>query len=89
MEMIDRFDGKPFPTTIGLLRTWWRARTRRPSTLETMFCAELVAMTYQHMGLLSDERPASWYDPGRFWSGDRTLLVPPYTLAPEVAVRAS
>ena len=74
MEMIDRFDGRPFPTAVGVLRGWLRSRARRPSSLETMFCAELVAATHQHMGLLDPTHPASWYDPGRFWSGDRTEL---------------
>jgi hypothetical protein len=87
MEIIHRFDGRPFPSTVGLLRGWIRGRARRPSSLEAVFCAELVATTYQHMGLLSSTRPASWYDPGRFWSGDRIALVPPYELSAEIAVR--
>ncbi|MGB0094630.1 MAG: hypothetical protein WBP81_19120 [Solirubrobacteraceae bacterium] len=87
MEVIDRFDGRPFPTTFGLLRRWFTSRLRRSSSLETVFCAELVATTYQHMGLLPDTRPASWYDPGRFWSGDRIDLIAPYALAAEIAVR--
>jgi hypothetical protein len=87
MEVIDRYDGRPFPTSLGLARRWLRGRVRRSSSLETVYCAELVATTYQHMGLLPSGRPASWYDPGRFWSGDRIDLVPPFTLAGEVAVR--
>ena len=86
MEVINRFDGRPFPTTPGLARQWLVGRVRRHSSLETIYCAELVATTYQHMGLLPDKRPASWYDPGRFWSGDRIELVPPFELGPEVAV---
>ena len=86
MEVIARFDGRPFPTTPGLAVQWLNGRVRRSSTLETIYCAELVATTYQHMGLLPRRRPASWYDPGRFWSGDRIELVPPFALAPEVAV---
>jgi hypothetical protein len=38
------------------------------------------------MGLLPSRRPASWYDPGKFWSGDRIELVAPFVLAHEVAV---
>ncbi len=88
METIDRFDGRPFPTTPGLIRQWATGRVRRrASTLETVYCAELVATTFQAMGLLPSRRPASWYDPGRFWSGDRIALVPPFALAGEVAVR--
>jgi hypothetical protein len=86
MEVIDRFDGRPFPTTPGLARQWFVGRFRRRSTLETIYCAELVATTYQHMGLLPRRRPASWYDPGKFWSGDRIELVPPFALGGEIAV---
>ena len=86
MQVIDRFDGRPFPTTPGLARQWLIGRLRRSSTLETIYCAELVATTYQHMGLLPRRRPASWYDPGRFWSGDRIELVPPFALGREIAV---
>ena len=87
MEVIQRFDGKPFPTTAGLAGQWLTGRIRRRATSrEAIYCAELVATTYQHMGLLPNRRPASWYDPGRFWSGDRIELVPPFALAGEVAV---
>jgi hypothetical protein len=87
MEVIERFDGRAFPTTLGLARQWLTGRLRRSSSLETIYCAELIATTYQHMGLLPSRRPASWYDPGRFWSGDRIELVAPFALAGEIAVR--
>ena len=70
----------------ALARQWLRGRVRREASFETIYCAELVATTYQHMGLLPKHRPASWYDPGRFWSGDQLGLVPPFDLAAEVAV---
>jgi hypothetical protein len=88
MEIVQRFDGRAFPTTPGLLRSWLAGRWRRQDTaLETIYCAELVATTYQHMGLLPRGRPASWYDPGKFWSGDSIDLVAPYALEGEVPVR--
>jgi hypothetical protein len=88
METIERFDGRPFPTTPGLVLQWATGRLRRrSSSLETVYCAELVATTYQHMGRLPRRRPPSWYDPGRFWSGDRIELVAPFALSREVAVR--
>ena len=86
MEAVERFSGRPFPTTVGLARQWFNGRFRRSSSLEAIYCAELVAATFQHMGLLPAKRPASWYDPGRFWSGDRISLVPPFSLGAEVAV---
>ena len=87
METIARFDGRPFPTMPRLARQWLTGRIRRQSSsLETLYCAELVATTYQAMGLLPDRRPASWYDPGRFWSGDRIELVAPFALGGEIPV---
>jgi hypothetical protein len=86
MTIIDRFDGRAFPTIPGLITQWAKGRLRRTTSLETIYCAELVATTYQHMGLLPSRRPASWYDPGRFWSGDGLELVPPFALAGEIAV---
>lgn len=86
MQVIERFNGRSFPTTTGLARQWLTGRLRRSSSLETIYCAELVAATFQQMGLLPSRRPASWYDPGRFWSGDRIELAPPFALGAEVAV---
>jgi hypothetical protein len=86
MKVIERFDGRPFPTTLGLVRQWINGRFKRSSSLESIYCAELVATTYQQMGLLPSRRPASWYDPGRFWSGDRIELVPPFALQNEIRV---
>jgi hypothetical protein len=86
MEVIDRLDGRSFPTSLGLVRQWVNGRLLRHTSLETVYCAELVATTYQAMGLLPDKRPASWYDPGRFWSGDRIDLVEPFELGEEIAI---
>jgi hypothetical protein len=88
MKVIERFDGRPFPTTLGLARSWLTGRfRRRESSREAIYCAELVATTYQQMGLLPRRRPASWYDPGKFWSGDRIELLPPFALGDEVYVQ--
>ncbi len=87
METIARFDGRPFPTMPRLAWQWLLARFRRQSSsLETIYCAELVATTYQSMGLLPHRRPASWYDPGRFWSGDHIELSPPFSLGGEIPI---
>jgi len=82
LRTIARMDGTPFPSSAGLITRWVtnRGRRTRPdrpqnTSLETAFCAEIVAMTYQAMGLLPAERSPSWYDPGRFWSGDSLDLV--------------
>ncbi len=54
--------------------------------LETAYCAEVVAVTYEEMGLLPAGRRPNWYDPGRFWSGDNLVLGGGHLLGGEIAV---
>jgi hypothetical protein len=86
LAVVEEFTGRHFPTTRSLVGRWLRGRFRRSATLENMYCAELVAMSYQRMGLLDDRRPVNWYDPGRFWSGDKLELRGGATLGREIAV---
>ena len=87
LRTIARMDGTPFPATVSLAGRWARGRVRRPAPVETTYCAEVVAATYQAMGLLGDERPTNWYDPGSFWSGDELALLAGARLTDEVAVQ--
>jgi hypothetical protein len=57
--------------------------------LESAYCAEVVAATYQAMGLLSGRREPQWYDPGRFWSGDELELEAGARLGGEIAVEVA
>ena len=54
--------------------------------LETAYCAETVAITYEEMGLLATEKHFNWFDPGSFWSGDHLPLASDYRLSDEIAV---
>lgn len=86
LRTIARLDGTPFPATMALAGRWARGRVRRPAPVETTYCAEVVAATYQEMGLLGKERPTNYYDPGSFWSGDELQLLGSATLSEEVLV---
>ncbi|WP_446215880.1 hypothetical protein [Micromonospora sp. IBHARD004] len=59
----------------------------RDRALETAYCAEVVAVTYEAMGLLPAGRRPNWYDPGRFWSGDDLDLTGGAQLGAEIEVR--
>ena len=92
LRTIARLDGTPFPSTARLASRWLRGRVpelarRAPASaeLETAYCAEVVAVTYEAMGLLPGGRLPNWYDPGRFWSGD-DLALSGATLGGEIAV---
>jgi hypothetical protein len=90
MQVIAQYDGRPFPRTLGLAGSWLAGRVRRRElSKEELYCAELVAISYQRMGILPGRRPSSWFDPGRFSSTDRLELVAPYTLSGEIAVASA
>jgi hypothetical protein len=87
LRTIARMNGTPFPATAALAGRWLRGRARRTASVEVTYCAEVVAATYAAMGLLGDDRPTNYYDPGRFWSGDNLGLAGGASLGGEVAVR--
>jgi hypothetical protein len=86
LRTIAQLDGTPFPSTTKLASRWLQGRAHSRASLETLFCAEVVASTYARMGLLAEEHPENWYDPGRFWSGDGLELREGAELSPEVRV---
>lgn len=63
-----------------------RRREQRKMSLETAYCAETVAITYEEMGLLVTDKDAHSFDPGSFWSGDTLPLAPGYQLGEEIAI---
>ncbi|UVE95580.1 hypothetical protein [Dietzia sp. B32] len=54
--------------------------------MEAAYCAEVVGVTLEAMGVLLPAGDPSWYDPGRFWSGDDLPLAPGWDYGREIAV---
>ncbi|MFC4944544.1 hypothetical protein [Pseudonocardia sp. GCM10023141] len=96
LRTVARLDGTPFPSTARLAGRWLRGRVPQvrlpwqeqvtPAGLETAYCAEVVAVTYEDMGLLPEHKRPNWYDPGRFWSGDDLDLADGFRLGGEIEV---
>jgi len=93
LRTIARLDGTPFPSVARLASSWLTGRlpvlrrAAREANLETAYCAEVLAVTYHAMGLLpGGRRRPSWYDAGRFWSGDELRLDGGFQLGGEIAV---
>jgi hypothetical protein len=96
LRTIARLDGTPFPSTARLAGRWLRGRipalrgrraaAAEPAGLESAYCAEIVAMSYEAMGLLPAGKRPHWYDPGRFWSGDNLTLRTGARLGTEIPV---
>ncbi len=86
LRVVAEYEGRPFPRTRHLVGKWLSGRLRREASEQAVYCAELLAITYTRMGLLDARAPANWFDPGRFWSGDRLDLAGGAGLGPEIAV---
>ncbi len=93
LRTIAELDGTHFPSVTQLASGWLRGRLPpvrrdvRDADLETAYCAQVVAVTYQAMGLLPGRRQPNWYDAGRFWSGDDLRLSAGSKLGGEIAVQ--
>jgi len=85
------FMGRIPRSPVAVTRIGRRSRSRTggdtEAGLETAYCAEVVAVTYQMMGLLPEGRRPNYYDPGRFWSGDHLDLAEGYRLGGEIEIR--
>lgn len=90
LRTIARLDGTPFPSTARLAGRWLSGRLplrqRSQTPAETAYCAEVLASTYQSMGLLPAQLRPHAFDPGSFWSGDELRLDRGYALGNEIAV---
>lgn len=86
LRVIAEYEGRAFPRTRRLVGKWLSGRLRREASADAVYCAELLAITFARMGLLDARTPANWFDPGRFWSGDRLELLGGASLGPEVEV---
>jgi hypothetical protein len=93
LRTIARLDGTPFPSTARLASRWVTGhvpvltRGTPDVDLETAYCAEVLAATFQAMGLLPGKHRPNWYDAGRFWSGDDLGLLAGFALGGEIAVQ--
>lgn len=92
LAVMAKYEGVPFGTVLQMALDYAIGKLYDQSTgLTTMYCAELVAVTYQQLGLLTDVHPPNWYAPNSFgpdeqatlpWAADASLGAPvPITLA--------
>jgi len=95
LRVVARLDGVSFPSAARLAGRWLRGRDgylprrergRERPRPEAAYCAEVVALTLEEMGLLEGDRKAHWYDPGTFWSGEYLPLAEGWDYGREVPV---
>lgn len=85
-NLMDSIDRKPYPSGAVVVAHWIEGRLGIPAAFNDFFCAELVALSYAALGLLSiDTRrnPANKYSPGEFSSSREMALHLGAELEPE------
>ncbi len=82
---IEQVHGLRFPTTWELAKDFIKGRLLdETASFDRVFCAELVADTYKHLGLLSTDHPPNRYTPKDFSSEGRLKLLKGACLSKEV-----
>lgn len=66
LEFIEKVKGRPFPTVTGMVTHYIEGRLRIDSGERSFFCSNLVADTWQHMGIIDHSSPANGYAPADF-----------------------
>ena len=88
MEVIDRFDGRPFPSWLGVVPPV--GRRAGPPRAGLVARGDLLRRAGgDHLpghGPAARRAPGELVRPGPFWSGDQIELVEPYALGGEIPV---
>jgi len=61
-----KIDGRAFPSLAKMAEHFLEGTLGIKVSLRTFFCAELIADTYEHLGLLPTKRLVNSYSPGSF-----------------------
>ena len=61
-----KYDGTPFPPTAKEFAHWLEGQLNIDTGLDSAFCAQMLANTYQKMGWLKSDHPPNHYNPGSF-----------------------
>ncbi len=75
LAIVAQYEGVPFGTVLQMALDYAIGKLYDQATgLTTMFCAELVAVTYQALGLLTEVHPPNWYSPNSFGPDEQGQL---------------
>ena len=80
-SIVSTYDGRPFGTVMEMALNYVIGHELNISSGDAIiYCAQLVALTYQALGLFSDAHPANWYSPNCF-AGPQSSELPWATAA--------
>ena len=67
LNVINSYEERPFGSVLQMALNYAIGHLYNQGTDQTsIFCAELVAITYQALGLLDTSHPPNWYSPNSF-----------------------
>jgi len=91
LQVVANVEETPFPPIWKMFLEGFEGDLHIATPTTTLFCAQLVALTYQELGLAPpDDPPANWYSPHRFSEEyDGLKLVGGATLGPTHQVLTS
>jgi len=80
------YDGKlAFGSILDMIKNYFKGHyLGEAGPLNEVFCAELVAMTYVKLGLMSPSHPPNFYSPSSFSKYSHDVVLLEGTLEPEV-----
>lgn len=86
LNVITSYEGRPFGSVLQMALNYALGHLYNQATDQSaIYCAELVALTFQALGALDASHPANWYSPNSFdpapidpipWLGGASLDVP-------------
>jgi len=96
LNVINAYENRPFGSVLQMALNYAIGHLYNQATDQSsMYCAELVALTYQSLGLLDTSHPPNWYSPNSFganpidpvpWLGGVSLATPMELTVPSSAV---
>ncbi len=73
---IQQVDARPFGSYFSMLVHWFEGQVSPVSaTTSQLFCAEMIALAYQNVGLLPMNPPPNAYSPGTFSMKNHNLVM--------------
>jgi hypothetical protein len=87
-SFVKQVDGRPMANDLAMITRWLAGRWLSLTTSDaSFFCSQLIATTYQRLGLLPEDRPANAYAPKDFSMQNTKLpLLSGATLSEELFV---
>jgi hypothetical protein len=88
LQSIAAMDGTAFPSLLKIVQEWVLGHLHVATSGRHMYCAEVLATTYQHMGLLPAEPPPNAYAPNDFsLQHEKLRLLCGASLGPQIQVQ--